>query len=143
MGIKGCAAQEVTPMAVEAIRFRITYEGQDVWLVSEQRVEMTLPPSDELGEGEYSGFWYETRDTDDQVLYRRVIGTPIRYDYEVADPDTGGFARVPAESVAGDFPVLVPADLNARFLVLHSSPLATESEAEAATELARFDLWSE
>ncbi|QES09997.1 hypothetical protein DEJ44_33115 [Streptomyces venezuelae] len=104
---------------------------------------MTLPSSDELGEGEYSGFWYETRDTDDQVLYRQVIGTPIRYDYEVSDVDTDGFVRVPADAVAGDFAVLVPADLNARFLVLNSSPLATESEAEAATELVRFDLWSE
>ncbi|MCX5327898.1 MULTISPECIES: hypothetical protein [unclassified Streptomyces] len=64
--------------------------------------------------------------------------TPIRYDYEVSDPDTDGFARVPADSVAGDFAVLVPADLNARFLVLNSSPLATESEAEATTELARW-----
>ncbi|MGX1507612.1 UNVERIFIED_CONTAM: hypothetical protein RKD43_006237 [Streptomyces graminofaciens] len=130
-------------MSFEAIRCRITYEGQDIWLASQQRVKMTLPPSDELGEGEYSGFWYETRNTDDQVLYRQVIDTPIRYDYEVSDPDTDGFARVPADSVAGDFSVLVPADLNARFLVLNSSPLATESEAEATTELARFDLWSE
>ncbi|MFE0654396.1 hypothetical protein ACFVZH_38275 [Streptomyces sp. NPDC059534] len=130
-------------MSVEAIRFRLNYEGQDVWLVSEQRVEMTLPPSDELGEGEHSGFWYETRDGDDQVLYRRVIGTPIRYDYEVSDPDTGQFTRVPAGSVAGDFALLTPGDLNARFLVLYSSPLDTESDAEAATELARFDLWSE
>ncbi|WP_145953733.1 MULTISPECIES: hypothetical protein [Streptomyces] len=130
-------------MSVEAIRCRITYEGQDFWLASQERVEMTLPSSDELGEGEYSGFWYETRDTDDQVLYRQVIGTPIRYDYEVSDVDTDGFVRVPADVVAGDFAVLVPADLNARFLVLNSSPLATESEAEAATELVRFDLWSE
>jgi hypothetical protein len=109
-GSKGCAAQEVTPTSVEAIRRRITYEGQDIWLASQQRVEMTLPPSDELGEGEYSGFWYETRDTDDQVPYRQVIGTPIRYDYEVSDPDTDGFARFPADSVPGDFAVLAPAD---------------------------------
>ncbi|MFD4415977.1 hypothetical protein [Streptomyces sp. NPDC058476] len=127
-------------MSNQAVRFRLEYEGRDVRLVSEQRIGMTLPPSDELGEGRHSGFWYELRDGDNQVLYRKVVYNPLRQDAEVFHPETGAPARVPMATESGTFWLTAPSHPSARYLVLYSSPPEPQRAAEAASELTRFEL---
>lgn len=127
-------------MANQAVRFRLAYEGGDIRLVSQEEVVMTLPPSDELGEGEHSGFWYELRDADEQVLYRKVIRSPLREHAEAFHPETGAPTRVARAAEAGTFWLTVPSHPGACYLVLHSSPTEPRRTAEAATEGSRFDL---
>jgi hypothetical protein len=130
-------------MTPRALRLGFTYQGGRVRLSSRQRVEVTTPPSDPTtGYGGESGFWYELRDADGRVLYRRVAESPIRFTVEVpVDDDLGAseLARVPVPEPEGVFTLLVPDLEEARTLALVSSPL-DPSVTDAATDLATFDL---
>lgn len=140
-------------MAGQAVRYRLGYEGTDVQLLAEQQLEATVPPSVEIGEGERSGFWYELRDDEERVLYRRVLATPFSGEREVYDQETGAPSWVAAARSAGTLWLLVPSLPDARQLVLHGSPpeagrlhgRPSESgrRAGAARELVRFDIGTE
>lgn len=123
----------------DAIRLTLEYEGIDVRVVSGRRVRMTAPPSDPVDEYEgQTGFWFELRDQDDRVSYRRVVSNPIRSDVEVLSGDpVRPFTHVSRPDPSGTFTLVVP-DSGAGTLVLWASP-AGEPEMEAR-ELVRFDL---
>ncbi len=71
-----------------ALRLIFRYEGNDVRLVSQQRVEMVVPPSDDLEVApvQYE-FWYELFNLDGQKLYRKASRNPITSRVEVPSDD--------------------------------------------------------
>ncbi|MDT9681584.1 hypothetical protein RND61_05765 [Streptomyces sp. TRM76323] len=127
-----------------AVRLIFEYEGPDIRLVSRQRLETTPPPGDR-GEDlrATQGFWVEVRDAEHNVLYRRVLHDPVRYDAEVfsEDPDRS-IARVPVETPRGTFAILVPDIEAADHVALFSGPLdrGAGPAPAPASETARFAL---
>jgi len=123
-----------------ALRFVFAYDGLSLLLVSQHRVEMTVPPADVLRDFmSYSGFWYELRDPAGLVLYRHVMHSPIRRDVEVIPEAPGGqFSRRPRAAAAGALAVLVPDLPRARRLVFYSSP--PEAPHLTAQPFAEFEI---
>ena len=67
----------------KALRMILAFDGEHVHVVSQQSVEMVLPPSDPVqGVEGHRGFWYELRDAQDRALYRRVMHNPMQEDVE-------------------------------------------------------------
>jgi hypothetical protein len=131
-----------------AVRLKFTYEGDEVRLVSQQPVEMIVPPTDALSgyEGE-QGFWVEVRNGQDKALHRRVMDDPLRQDVEVFSPDPEqSIVRTPVEKPSGVFTVLVPDLEEADHIALMTSAAPSIQRETAArgpaTELARFSLRS-
>ena len=80
--------QDSMPAPSRAVRLMFTYEGNDVRLVSQQTLDMIIPPTDALsGYEDEQGFWVEVRTARDEVLYRQVMRDPFRQDVEVFSPD--------------------------------------------------------
>jgi hypothetical protein len=127
----------------KAIRLVCSFDGDQVALVSQQSVEMVLPPSDPMeGTTGQKGFWYELRDAQDRPLYRKVMHHPMREDVEVFsnDPQQHSVARHPVPNRKGVFVVLVPDNENGRAVTLSSSPRSIQLTNQPATEIARFAL---
>jgi hypothetical protein len=106
-----------------AVRLTFSYEGDKVKLVSQQSVEMTVPPSDPIkGYAKQKGFWAELKSDQDRTLYRRVMHNPTRNDAEVfsGDPEQS-ISRAPAPKRKGVFVVVVPATENGREVTLSQS----------------------
>lgn len=104
------AQTKPTPKLTNAVRLTFSYDGDDVKLISQQRTEMIVPPSDPLkGEGKYKGFWAELMNGRDKAVYRQVMHNPTRNDAEVF-PDTPeqSISREPAPKRKGVFVVVVP-----------------------------------
>ena len=124
------------------VRLIFQYEGQEVRLLSRQRVDMMPPPSDPVTEYEdEQGFWIEVRDKSEGVLHRQVMQDPIRGDVEAFSDEPGmSVERVPVSEARGTFAVLVPDMEAADHLALMGSPAVAGRAREAASELARFPL---
>jgi hypothetical protein len=118
------------------------FDGDQVRLVSQQSVEMVLPPSDPVPAAEgQKGFWYELRDVQDRPLYRQVIHHPMREDVEVfSDDPKQTVARHPVPSRKGVFVVLVPDTEEGHTVTLSSSPRNVRLAHQAAKEIGRFRL---
>jgi hypothetical protein len=126
-----------------ALRLTFEYEGSKVKLVSSQRVDMMLPPTQPLeGQQEQSGFWFTVSDNQGKSLYRRVMHNPISIDREVFsnDPQHPSIQRVAVPKPKGTFVLLVPDIQGAQTLHLFSHPLDAKSIGAASEEIARFDL---
>jgi hypothetical protein len=91
-----------------AVRLTFQYEGDEVRLLSSQRIQKVLPP-EEAVEEERQGFFVEVRGADDRVLERRALRDPVRRDAEVfSDEEDRSLSRVPVERPAGVFSLVVP-----------------------------------
>lgn len=128
----------------KAVRLIFSYDGDDVQLISQQAVEMTLPPSDPVrGHEGQNGFWAELKDEKDQTLFRRVIQSPMSGDVEVFSNDPNQtIARQPDPAPKGVFVVVVP-DTEEGHAVTLSSSTGSGQRALAmqpASEIARFEL---
>jgi hypothetical protein len=141
----------------KAVRLTFSYQGDQVKLVSQQPVEMTVPPSDPLrGYEEHKGFWAEVKNARDKTLFRRVLHNPTRNDAEVFSDDTEqSISREPAPKRTGVFVVVVPDTEKGHEVTLSRSSGAPDIEPEGgprgmtamrslatgpATEIARFKL---
>jgi hypothetical protein len=126
----------------KAIRMIFAFDGEHVHLVSQQAVEMVLPPSDALHGAEgHKGFWYELRDVHDRPLYRRVMHDPMREDVEVFSDDpkhTVGRQTVPNRK--GTFVVVVPDTEAGHAVTVSSSPQRLAQAHQPAKVIARFAL---
>ena len=124
-----------------ALRLTFAYDGSDLWLESEVRLDMPAPVSDPLEHEAEAGFWSELRDSDNTPLYRQVIQNPIRYDAEVySDESDPPIQRQPLDNVSGSFDLVVPDLAEAQTIALFSSPPGPEALGEPATELGVFEL---
>lgn len=139
----------------KAVRLTFSYEGDKVKLLSQQPVEMTVPPSDALGYGGQKGFWAELKSEKDQTLYRHVMHNPTRNDAEIFSPDPAqGISREPAPKRKGVFTVVVPDTGKGHSVRLCRSPVEPSEQkalprsergvrslaAAPAEEFARFKL---
>lgn len=125
-----------------AVRLTFLYEGTNVQLISQQRVDMLPPPPEPrpIQEGQ-SGFWYELHDESGAVLYQRRVHNPIKFETTVysKDPEVP-LKEVPVEDPQGIFELVAPDINEAHTIVLFSSPLEPELAGNPASELARFVL---
>lgn len=140
---EGRVNQEQQPAAGPGgVRLIFSYEGNDISLVSRQRVNMLVPPSEPLeGLAGQSGFWVEVRDKAGHPLRRQLMRDPIRHDAEVFSEDPArSVARIPVERPSGVFVVLIPEIAGAEHLVLIGTPPAERPAIREAREIARFNL---
>jgi hypothetical protein len=129
-----------------AIRLIFKYEGSDISLVSRQRVEMKVPPSEPLEASleDRSGFWLEVRDAAGTTLHRQLMHDPIRHDAEVfSDDPERSIARVPVEHPSGVFSVVLPAAEEADHVALIGTPLEERPAIARAREISTFSLRDE
>jgi hypothetical protein len=139
------------------MRLTFSYQGDQVKLISQEPVEMTLPPSDSLrGYEKHKGFWAELKGDQDKTLFRRVLHNPTRNDAEVfSDDPQQSISRAPAPKRKGVFVVLVPHTEKGREITLSRSVGRPDIETAGAprgmsavrslatgpaTEIARFKL---
>jgi len=139
----------------KAVRLVFSFDGDHLHLVSQQSVEMTLPPSDPIeGAEDYTGFWCEIRDVQDRPVFRRVMQNPIRQDVEVfSDDPKRSVARQATPGRKGVFMILVPDAEEGHAVALFSSPQpkslpgggtqVPDLARQPATEIARFVLRKE
>ncbi len=130
--------------ANRALRLTFSYEGAKLTLVSQQSVEMVVPPSHAIDVSEVqSGFWFTVEDGQARTVYRRVMQSPIRSDVEVfsPEPDTSVHRR-PVENPRGTFTLLVPEIAGSQTVALFDQPLVRtpSKRASAAKEIARFTI---
>jgi len=126
----------------KALRMILAFDGEHVHVVSQQSVEMVLPPSDPVqGVEGHRGFWYELRDGQDRALYRRVMHNPMQEDVEVfSDDPKQSIARQTAPHRKGVFVVVGPDVEEGHSVTLSSSPRRVELAAQPAREIARLAL---
>jgi hypothetical protein len=154
---KKSAAVKPAAESPKAVRLTFSYQGDQVKLVSQQPVEMTVPPSDPLkGYEAHKGFWAELKSDQDKTLFRRVLHNPTRNDAEVfSDDPEQSISREPAPKRKGVFVVVVPHTEKGHEVTLSRSSGAPDIELEGApkgmaamrslatgpaTEIARFKL---
>jgi hypothetical protein len=111
------------PARPQAVRVVVAYDRKRLRVASEQRIDMRAPPSDPVYDYEgHSGSWFELRDAEGRVLYRRVTPIPIAQDLEAPSGDPKRpFTRVKAER-RGTFVLTMPALASAREIVLFATP---------------------
>jgi hypothetical protein len=134
------------PNGPAAVRLLFSYEGDDIRLISRQRVNVVTPPGEPLEESleGKSGFWVEVRDQAGRALRRQLMHDPIRHDAEVfsEDPERS-VARIPIERSSGVFAVLIPEIEGADHVALIGTPLEERPGLAEAREIGRFSLTDE
>ena len=123
-----------------ALRLIFSYKGSKAKLESQHAVEMIVPPSHPTYDiARQSGFWFELRDAQDRVLYRRSMHDPIQTEMEAPSGDpTRPFTRAPVKDPQGTFAILVPALEAADFLHVWASP--SDARSKTAKEIMRVSL---
>lgn len=123
-----------------SIRFTFSYRGANIKLESRQNIKMIAPPSDALTvSSKRSGFWYELRDKENRILYRRIIQNPVKYAVEVrSDKKDTPLVWEEVKDPAGQFVLLAPELQEAVSIVLVSSPFEPARANEEAVEITRF-----
>jgi hypothetical protein len=144
--------ENIVPIGVQHVRpyrksLRLTFRVADgeVRLVSYERLDMICPPS--VGErpetGRNGGFWMELRDTNNRILFHRILDNPLGDSVEVHSPD-GKIQRVFGAVKENVFEVLLPDDSQAKTIAFigESMEPATvrQEQVAAARELARFNV---
>jgi hypothetical protein len=135
---------------MKAVRLTFSYDGDKIKLVSQQTVEMMVPPSDPIkGFSKQKGFWAEVKNEQNKTLFRRVMHNPTRNDAEVfsGGPDQN-ISRAPAPKRKGVFVVVVPDTEKGNEVTLSRSSAPTTGPkrglrslaTKPATEFVRFKL---
>jgi len=135
---KTSKARKASPESNKAMRLTFSYDGNDVKLLSQQRIDMIVPSSDAVkGYGTHKGFWAELRSGRDKTLYRTVMHNPTKNDAEVF-PGTPneGISREPAPKRKGVFVVVVPDTDEGEQVILCRSKPATKGPTKGIRALA-------
>ena len=124
--------------STNAMRLTFSYAGDDVKLISQQPVDIVVPPSDPLkGFNKQKGFWAELKNAKDKTLYRRVMHNPTRNDAEVfSDDPEQSISREPAPKRKGVFVVVVPDSDKGDSVTLSRSEPETRGPARGVRALA-------
>ncbi|HZV69836.1 MAG TPA: hypothetical protein VFG10_09835 [Saprospiraceae bacterium] len=145
MAEKTSGHDKVIPIHRKTLRLTFRIVNGEVGLISYERLGMICPPS--VGEqpevGKHGGFWIETRDDNDSVLFHRLLHSPIKNWVEVHSPD-GKIRRVFGDAQESIFEVLLPDDINSKSITLMGEYLDLKKEGEnrkeVSRELARFKI---
>ncbi|MCU7495158.1 MAG: hypothetical protein HF314_18530 [Ignavibacteria bacterium] len=133
----------------DALRLVLLYRrnappGEEITLREVIRVKKTVMPSDRLPlelDRPLSGFWYELRNAAGDVLYRRIIGNPIKNSIDLPaekEPDhLVHYESIPDEKT---FSILVPAFAEGTQLILFSSPLEPSARTSSVEPKWRISL---
>lgn len=134
-----------TPQQTKAVRLIFEYEGDQVKLVSQQPVDMTVTGAD-LAQTNFPGYYVETRDPQGKTLSRIVAHHAFSTSTEVFPEEHGKpITRVEMPQAKGAFTVISPLPANADHVsvvqivagkavkALPSAP--TTSPAEGAAEV--------
>ncbi len=135
---KSSKARKVSSESNKAMRLTFSYDGNDVKLLSQKRVDMIVPSSDAVkGYGTHKGFWAELRSGRDKTLYRTVMHNPTKNDAEVF-PGTPNesISREPAPKRKGVFVVVVPDTDEGEQVILCRSKPATKGPTKGIRALA-------
>ncbi len=129
---------KVIPIHRKTLRLTFRIVNGEVELISYERLGMICPPS--VGEqpevGKHGGFWIEARDSNDRVLFHRLLHSPITNSVEVHSPD-GEIRRVFGDAQDSIFEVLLPDDLNAKNITMMGEYLDLKKEGEKRKEISR------
>jgi hypothetical protein len=130
-------ARKASPQSNKAMRLTFSYDGDDVKLLSQQRIEMTVPSSDSMKSYKQRGFWAELKSGSDKTLYRTVMHNPTKNDAEVF-PETPGdvISRQPAPKRKGVFVVVVPDTDKGEDVILCQSAPETKGPTRGIRALA-------
>jgi hypothetical protein len=132
-------ARKTSPESNKAMRLTFSYHGDNVKLLSQQRIEMIVPPSDAMkGYGtQQKGFWAELRSGSDKTLYRIVMHNPTKNDAEVfPESPSEEICREPAPKRRGVFVVVVPDIDKGEEVILCRSAPATKGPTKGIRALA-------
>lgn len=131
-------ARKTSPESNKAMRLIFSYNGDDVKLLSQQRVKMIVPPSDSVkGFGKHKGFWAELRSVNDKTLYRTVMHNPTKNDAEIfPESPSEVIHREPAPKRRGVFVVVVPDIDKGEEVTLSRSAPATKGPTKGIRALA-------
>jgi hypothetical protein len=134
------ARTESPKLPGRALRLIFSYKGTKAKLESQHAVEMIVPPSHPMDEdAPQSGFWFEVRDAQERVLYRRSLHDPMQSALEAPSGDpTRPFTRVAARDPEGTFVVLVPALDAAHVVTVRAGPL--DAHTKDVREIVRVSL---
>jgi len=135
---KTSKARKASPESNKAMRLTFSYDGNNVKLLSKQRIDMIVPASDAVkGYGTHKGFWAELRSGGDKTLYRTVMHNPTKNDAEVF-PGTPNesISREPAPKRKGVFVVVVPDTDEGEQVILCRSKPATKGPTKGIYALA-------
>lgn len=104
----------------KTLRLVYAYDGDEVKLVSKQRVDMLLPAQETKPEVLASpGLKYELRDKEECSIFSNIIENPLRSDIEVfSDNPKQTARRVEMPKKKGSFVLLIPEISEAENLVL-------------------------
>lgn len=93
-----------------AVRLTFEYEGENVRMVSSQKLDMLVPRSDPLaGYQAEHGSWIELRDGEDRPIYRVILRGAIQADVEApSDEPAHHMTRRVVDRPKGVFVVLLP-----------------------------------
>jgi hypothetical protein len=113
----------------KALRLTFSYEGNNIRLISQQKIDKLLPPSgpfDNIQQNQ-TGFWYELSDSSHNILYRQVMNFPIKNDTEVFSKDPKeSIIRQKITDIRGTFSILIPDIPQANNFDMFSSPISSE-----------------
>ena len=123
-------------------RLTFEYDGDRISLVSEQHVQLIVPPSQPLDQAESeSGFTVILRDGQGGPLYRLTRSSPTKHDAEVFNQEGDRtIERVTVEHPKGAFTILVPDVEGAETVELFGQPLRPQAHHENPQSLASFRL---
>jgi hypothetical protein len=94
-------------MGIPVVRLIFGYDGEEVTLLSQQRMEMALPPGDLDMPTDRQGFWVEVHSASGEVVDRRVVRDPLLREVEVfSAEETPRWVGV--DRPQGAFTVVVP-----------------------------------
>lgn len=130
---------KTSPEPNKAMRLTFSYDGDNVKLLSQQHIEMIVPPSDAMkGYGtKQKGFWAELRSAADKTLYRTVMHNPTKNDAEVfPESPSENICREPAPKRRGVFVVVVPDVDKGEEVILCQSAPATKGLTKGIRALA-------
>jgi hypothetical protein len=129
-------------MGIPVVRLIFGYDGEEVTLLSQQRMEMALPPGDLDMPTDREGFWIELRRADGEVIDRRVVRDPLLREVEVFSPERAP-RWVPVDRPQGAFTVVVPDRPEADYVALVATgtrAIEPRSSGPGPHEVARFAL---
>ena len=128
-----------------ALRLIFEQRGDELKLVSTQRLNMVVPPPQALvPKGDTRGSWFELRDGEDRPVYRRTIDNPQQGLEVVADGPGDALRRIDDDKGVRAFFAIVPDIDGARKFVIHAEPRRASRDDAAKTVTAaatrEFDL---